>query len=182
MTNWSISSFALQAPLTGANYAVSVSHQLLLSIWLRTMLKGNNGSINDSNPATIGVTFLFCYHDTTDVLMSCHLQMWPNTTHVCMLCTEYGLSLLDSMLLYVFWYPGNVYNIPVCIWIHDTHPQSPPKCFLRPSDDMVINPKCSCVDSNGHILLQCLGNWHHVSHCCLLLCCLHCPVTFMYLI
>ncbi|KAJ8406891.1 hypothetical protein AAFF_G00291670 [Aldrovandia affinis] len=58
-------------------------------------------------------------------------------------------------------YEGNVYNIPVCIWLHDTHPQSPPKCFIRPSGNMVINPKCSCVDSKGLVLLQCLGNWQH---------------------
>ncbi|KAG7455400.1 hypothetical protein MATL_G00256280 [Megalops atlanticus] len=58
-------------------------------------------------------------------------------------------------------YEGNVYNIPVCIWLHDTHPQSPPKCFVRPSVAMVINTKCSCVDASGHVILHCLSNWQH---------------------
>ncbi|KAG9355947.1 hypothetical protein JZ751_000791 [Albula glossodonta] len=56
-------------------------------------------------------------------------------------------------------YEGNAYNIPVCIWLHDTHPKSPPKCLLRPSVTMMINPKCSCVDASGHVLLHCLSNW-----------------------
>ncbi|XP_061111563.1 uncharacterized protein si:dkey-181m9.8 isoform X1 [Conger conger] len=59
------------------------------------------------------------------------------------------------------WYEGNVYDIPICIWLHNTHPQSPPKCFLRPSVAMVINPKCSYVDTKGLVLLQCLNNWQH---------------------
>ncbi|XP_035283722.1 E3 ubiquitin-protein ligase RNF31 isoform X2 [Anguilla anguilla] len=57
------------------------------------------------------------------------------------------------------WYEGNVYDIPICIWLHDTHPQSPPKCSLRPSVAMVINPKCSCVDARGHVHLPILSAW-----------------------
>ncbi|XP_064202227.1 E3 ubiquitin-protein ligase RNF31 isoform X3 [Anguilla rostrata] len=57
------------------------------------------------------------------------------------------------------WYEGNVYDIPICIWLHDTHPQSPPKCSLRPSVAMVINPKCSSVDARGHVHLPSLSAW-----------------------
>ncbi|XP_048100678.1 uncharacterized protein LOC125295448 [Alosa alosa] len=56
-------------------------------------------------------------------------------------------------------YEGNTYNIPVRIWIHETHPQSPPKCCVWPSVFMVINTKSSFVDASGHVHLHCLNNW-----------------------
>ncbi|KAL2097567.1 hypothetical protein ACEWY4_006774 [Coilia grayii] len=56
-------------------------------------------------------------------------------------------------------YEGNVYNIPIRIWIHETHPHSPPKCCVWPSAFMVINTKSSFVDASGHIHLHCLNNW-----------------------
>ncbi|KAJ8272732.1 hypothetical protein GJAV_G00092810 [Gymnothorax javanicus] len=57
------------------------------------------------------------------------------------------------------WYEGKMYDIPIRIWLHDTHPQSPPQCFLRPSSTMVINQNCSVVDASGKVLLKCLSNW-----------------------
>ncbi|XP_065132453.1 uncharacterized protein [Paramisgurnus dabryanus] len=56
-------------------------------------------------------------------------------------------------------YEGNKYNIPVCIWIHETHPKNPPRCFVCPSPTMVVNAKSSNVDASGCILLHCLSNW-----------------------
>ncbi|XP_031419004.1 uncharacterized protein si:dkey-181m9.8 isoform X2 [Clupea harengus] len=56
-------------------------------------------------------------------------------------------------------YEGNVYNIPIRIWIHETHPKSPPKCSVCPSVFMVINAKSSFVDASGHVHLHCLNNW-----------------------
>ncbi|XP_035384212.1 uncharacterized protein si:dkey-181m9.8 [Electrophorus electricus] len=56
-------------------------------------------------------------------------------------------------------YEGNKYNIPVCIWIHITHPQSPPRCLVCPSPCMMINGNSSSVDAQGHVLLHCLSNW-----------------------
>lgn len=56
-------------------------------------------------------------------------------------------------------YEGGKYNIPVCIWIHETHPKNPPRCFVCPSPSMVINTKSSNVDANGRVLLHCLSNW-----------------------
>ncbi|XP_054452609.1 E3 ubiquitin-protein ligase RNF31 isoform X2 [Anoplopoma fimbria] len=67
-------------------------------------------------------------------------------------------------------YEGSEYNIPVCIWLHETHPVSRPRCFVCPSVSMVINPSCSCVDASGNILLDGLTNWTHgVSNLSLLL-------------
>ncbi|XP_048020218.1 uncharacterized protein si:dkey-181m9.8 [Megalobrama amblycephala] len=56
-------------------------------------------------------------------------------------------------------YEGSKYNIPVCIWIHETHPKNPPRCYVCPSPSMVINAKSSNVDAHGRVLLHCLNNW-----------------------
>ncbi|XP_030258945.1 E3 ubiquitin-protein ligase RNF31 isoform X3 [Sparus aurata] len=56
-------------------------------------------------------------------------------------------------------YEGNEYNIPVCIWLHETHPVSRPRCYVCPSVSMVINPSCPCVDTSGNISLDGLKNW-----------------------
>lgn len=50
----------------------------------------------------------------------------------------------------------------MCIWLHETHPQSRPRCSVRPSVSMVINPACSCVDATGLVHLDGLRNWTHV--------------------
>lgn len=60
-------------------------------------------------------------------------------------------------------YKGGKYNIPVCIWIHETHPKNPPRCYVCPSASMIINTKSSNVDANGRVLLHCLSNWKIVS-------------------
>uniref|UniRef100_A0A3Q3XF07 Uncharacterized protein n=1 Tax=Mola mola TaxID=94237 RepID=A0A3Q3XF07_MOLML len=57
----------------------------------------------------------------------------------------------------------SVYNIPVCIWLHETHPVSRPRCYVRPSLSMMINPCCSCVDATGIISLDGLKNWTYMS-------------------
>ncbi|XP_031175036.1 E3 ubiquitin-protein ligase RNF31 isoform X2 [Sander lucioperca] len=56
-------------------------------------------------------------------------------------------------------YDGSEYNIPVCIWLHETHPASRPRCFVCPSVSMVINPSCCCVDASGNISLDALSTW-----------------------
>ncbi|TDH06400.1 hypothetical protein EPR50_G00133110 [Perca flavescens] len=56
-------------------------------------------------------------------------------------------------------YDGSDYNIPVCIWLHETHPASRPRCFVCPSVSMVINPSCCCVDADGNISLDALRTW-----------------------
>ncbi|KAM4728712.1 E3 ubiquitin-protein ligase RNF31 isoform 2-T2 [Anableps anableps] len=54
---------------------------------------------------------------------------------------------------------GSQYNIPVCIWLHETHPLSRPRCLVLPSVSMAINPSCPHVDSAGTISLDGLQNW-----------------------
>ncbi|KAM9530060.1 uncharacterized protein ACWYII_041972 isoform 1-T1 [Salvelinus alpinus] len=49
---------------------------------------------------------------------------------------------------------GSTYNIPVCVWLYQTHPQS--RC---PSVPMVINPRCPYVEASKQVLLDCLVTW-----------------------
>ncbi|XP_070829348.1 E3 ubiquitin-protein ligase RNF31 isoform X2 [Chaetodon trifascialis] len=58
-------------------------------------------------------------------------------------------------------YEGSEYNIPVCIWLHETHPVSRPRCYVCPSVSMVISSSCPCVDASGNISLDGLKNWTH---------------------
>ncbi|XP_023191820.1 E3 ubiquitin-protein ligase RNF31-like isoform X2 [Xiphophorus maculatus] len=56
-------------------------------------------------------------------------------------------------------YQGSAYNIPVCVWLHETHPLSHPRCVVCPSVAMVINPSCPHVDSSGTVSVDGLRNW-----------------------
>lgn len=55
-------------------------------------------------------------------------------------------------------YKSNVYNIPICIWIMDTHPNNAPICYVRPTPDMSIKVSMY-VDQNGKIYLPYLHEW-----------------------
>ncbi|XP_071488150.1 tumor susceptibility gene 101 protein-like [Diadema antillarum] len=55
-------------------------------------------------------------------------------------------------------YKGNTYNIPVCIWILESHPHNPPLCFVRPTHNMLIKPS-KHVDANGRVYLPYLHDW-----------------------
>lgn len=55
-------------------------------------------------------------------------------------------------------YKGNTYNIPICIWILETHPHNPPLCFVRPTSTMLIKPS-KHVDANGRVYLPYLHDW-----------------------
>lgn len=57
-------------------------------------------------------------------------------------------------------YKGNQYNIPIAIWIMDTHPQYPPLCFVKPTTSMQIRPSRH-VDANGRVYLPYLHEWKH---------------------
>ncbi|KAM9530062.1 uncharacterized protein ACWYII_041972 isoform 3-T3 [Salvelinus alpinus] len=52
----------------------------------------------------------------------------------------------------------STYNIPVCVWLYQTHPQS--RC---PSVPMVINPRCPYVEASKQVLLDCLVTWKSIS-------------------
>uniref|UniRef100_A0A8B9IWE9 UEV and lactate/malate dehyrogenase domains n=1 Tax=Amazona collaria TaxID=241587 RepID=A0A8B9IWE9_9PSIT len=55
---------------------------------------------------------------------------------------------------------GNSYNIPICLWILDSHPFAPPICFLKPTVNMGISVG-KHVDAHGRIYLPYLQNWSH---------------------
>ncbi|XP_053994350.1 tumor susceptibility gene 101 protein [Hylaeus anthracinus] len=55
-------------------------------------------------------------------------------------------------------YKGSCYNIPVCIWLMDTHPNNAPMCYVKPTADMNIKVSMY-VDHNGKIYLPYLHNW-----------------------
>ncbi|CAH2089741.1 unnamed protein product [Euphydryas editha] len=56
-------------------------------------------------------------------------------------------------------YKGSFYNIPVCIWLMDTHPKNAPLCFVKPTPDMSIKVS-KYVDSNGKVYLPYLHEWN----------------------
>ncbi|KAH3737966.1 hypothetical protein DPMN_044565 [Dreissena polymorpha] len=58
-------------------------------------------------------------------------------------------------------YKGNVYNIPICIYLMDTHPYTPPIVFVKPTSTMQIKSGRH-VDQNGKIdVLPYLREWKY---------------------
>jgi len=57
-------------------------------------------------------------------------------------------------------YKGNNYNIPVSVWLLDTHPYHAPICFVKPTQDMQIKVS-KHVDSSGKIYLPYLAEWNY---------------------
>ena len=55
-------------------------------------------------------------------------------------------------------YHGATYNIPVIIWVLDTHPTHAPLCYVRPTADMQIKVSEN-VDRNGKVYLPYLHEW-----------------------
>lgn len=57
-------------------------------------------------------------------------------------------------------YRGNTYNIPLCLWLMDTHPYNPPVVYVKPTATMRIMPG-KHVDANGKVYLPYLHEWKH---------------------
>ncbi|KAL1502636.1 hypothetical protein ABEB36_007750 [Hypothenemus hampei] len=55
-------------------------------------------------------------------------------------------------------YKGSTYNIPICVWLIDTHPKNAPICYVKPTSDMSIKVSMF-VDQNGKIYLPYLHDW-----------------------
>ena len=51
-----------------------------------------------------------------------------------------------------------IYNIPIALWILDTHPVHAPICYVKPTPDMQIKVS-HAVDGNGKIYLPYLHDW-----------------------
>lgn len=56
-------------------------------------------------------------------------------------------------------FKGNTYNIPVKIWLLDTHPVNSPMCYVTPTSDMKIKVSRN-VDQNGRVYLPYLHEWN----------------------
>ncbi|XP_062843862.1 E3 ubiquitin-protein ligase RNF31 [Trichomycterus rosablanca] len=92
--------------------------------------------------------------DVTAAFLDLHLYVgyyyYPNNDRKKLVCLRGTVPVI---------YEGTQYNIPVCIWLHETHPQNPPRCLVCPVASMVINSRSSSVNEQGHVLLHCLSNW-----------------------
>ncbi|KAI1304614.1 Tumor susceptibility -like protein [Halotydeus destructor] len=55
-------------------------------------------------------------------------------------------------------YRGSTYNIPISMYIPDNYPQSPPLCYVKPTNDMQIK-QSKHVDGSGRIYLPYLSDW-----------------------
>ncbi|KAK0044585.1 tumor susceptibility 101 protein [Biomphalaria pfeifferi] len=57
-------------------------------------------------------------------------------------------------------YKGNTYNIPISIWVIDTHPYNPPMVFVKPTSTMQIKSG-RYVDTNGKVDMLYIREWRH---------------------
>jgi len=57
-------------------------------------------------------------------------------------------------------YKGQSYNIPISLWLLDTHPYHAPICYVKPTADMQIKVS-KHVDHSGKIYLPYLHEWSH---------------------
>lgn len=55
-----------------------------------------------------------------------------------------------------------MYNIPVCVWLLDTHPYNSPMCYVKPTAYMQIKVSRH-VDQTGRVFLPYLHEWNPVS-------------------
>ncbi|XP_038561747.1 tumor susceptibility gene 101 protein [Micropterus salmoides] len=52
----------------------------------------------------------------------------------------------------------HTYNIPVCLWIEETYPETAPICYVRPSPEMMII-RGKYISSDGEVMLPYLEEW-----------------------
>lgn len=57
-------------------------------------------------------------------------------------------------------FKNNRYNIPIQLYLADTHPYVPPIVYVRPTSDMCINVS-DTVDSNGRVNVSCIKEWNY---------------------
>ncbi|XP_019957760.2 tumor susceptibility gene 101 protein [Paralichthys olivaceus] len=55
-------------------------------------------------------------------------------------------------------YDDKIYNIPMCLWIEESYPQTAPICYIRPTREMMIL-KGNYTSSNGEVELPYLEEW-----------------------
>ncbi|XP_075993603.1 tumor susceptibility gene 101 protein [Genypterus blacodes] len=57
-------------------------------------------------------------------------------------------------------YMDKSYNIPVCLWLEESYPQTAPICYVRPTRDMMV-VRGKHVTYNGEVLLPYVQEWKH---------------------
>ncbi|XP_041652563.1 tumor susceptibility gene 101 protein [Cheilinus undulatus] len=55
-------------------------------------------------------------------------------------------------------YTDKSYNIPVCLWLEESYPQTPPICYVRPTREMMV-VRGKFVSTNGEVILPYLDEW-----------------------
>ncbi|XP_063802422.1 ubiquitin-conjugating enzyme E2 variant 3 [Pseudophryne corroboree] len=99
---------------------------------------------------------------TTEELKDVH-RMYPNFTYSMDTYTFKDGSQKDLLNLagtVPTKFQGNSYNIPICLWLLDSHPFAPPLCFLKPTESMGIRFG-KHIDAQGRIYLPYLHDWSH---------------------
>lgn len=56
---------------------------------------------------------------------------------------------------------GNIYNIPIQVWLLSSHPYNAPLVYVRPTNNMMIKPS-KHVDHAGRVYLPYLSEWKMV--------------------
>ena len=69
----------------------------------------------------------------------------------------------NNIIINVLCFSGRSYNIPICMWLMDTHPYNPPLVYVKPTATMQIKPG-KHVDTAGRIYLPYLHEWKHVGY------------------
>ena len=71
------------------------------------------------------------------------------------------LFCLRHFITHHIFHIGNVYNIPIAIWLVETHPTNAPMVFVKPTSDMQIRIS-KHVDHTGKVYLPYLHAWSPV--------------------
>ncbi|KAL7402246.1 hypothetical protein ABVT39_011872 [Epinephelus coioides] len=56
-------------------------------------------------------------------------------------------------------YSDKTYNIPVCLWIEETYPQTAPICYVTPTREMMLISG-KFISKNGEVMLPYLEEWN----------------------
>ena len=57
-------------------------------------------------------------------------------------------------------FQGSTYNIPVAVYLVDTHPYYAPMCYVCPTPNMMVK-ESKTVDKLGRIYLPYLSDWRY---------------------
>uniref|UniRef100_A0A3P9Q359 Zgc:123278 n=1 Tax=Poecilia reticulata TaxID=8081 RepID=A0A3P9Q359_POERE len=73
--------------------------------------------------------------------------------------TAKSLMSLTGTIPVVF--SGKTYNIPICVWIQQNYPNSPPICYVKPTREMTV-VKGKYIASDGEVTIPYLKDWKKV--------------------